>query len=552
MNPFIKIKLIAHVLRWRFTWSKKDLDYLPPVSGLSPKFITARAAARLIPDGATAFSCGFAGTARCSVFFWAIREAFEKDGHPRDLTWINVGAQGGRGKVPGTIEELGLPGLMRRYITGHLETTKAQLRLAEAGQLELHVLPQGVMTQLIAGQGAGRSGYSTTVGVGTRMDPRVGQGSPVLPDTATQFVEAEGDQLVYTMPPLQYVFLNAPYADAEGNIYFHHAASINENYPAVEAARANGGRVFVTVTSLIPKDEATISLPADQVDHIVVHPYNEQTASVRQRRFWPVFTPGARFDVKKEAAKLKYINNFLKITPRRSAVDDVMASMAADLLLEVTPEGAMANIGVGYPEEVARHVVERGNTKALHFTTEAGAYGGLPVPGIFFGAALGPEKLISSSEMFRLYQDQLGLAVLGFLQVDELGNVNAGKRGATVREYVGPGGFPDIANGAKIILFVGSWQAGAEYALQNGRIKVVKNGAPKFIKRVDEITFNAAEALKMGKQVFYVTHAGIFKLAPEGLKIWKPAPGIDIQRDILDACPANILPYPPSNPTETP
>ena len=51
-------------------------------------------------------SSGIAGNARCAVFFWAIRNCFLKTGHPQNLTWINIAAQGGRGKVPGTVEEI--------------------------------------------------------------------------------------------------------------------------------------------------------------------------------------------------------------------------------------------------------------------------------------------------------------------------------------------------------------------------------------------------------------------------------------------------------------
>ena len=543
MNIFDKIKLIVHILRWRFTWSKRNLDYLP--KGADPeKFAPARAVAALIPDGATVFSSGFAGNARCSVFFWAIRESFLKNGHPRDLTWINVGAQGGRGKVPGTIEELGLPGLMKCYITGHTETAKAQLRLAEAGQLELHTLPQGVMTHILEAQGRGEPDVRSETGVGTFLDPRTGRGSPVTQSASFQLVQTDGDRLRYAMPAPDIVLLNAPYADAEGNVYFYHASTLSENIPAAAAARANGGRVFVTVSAIIPKDEKRISLPAAAVDRIVVHPYNEQTASVRQKRYWPMFTPGSTVDFEKAARDLRFINAFLKITPVRGIADDALARLAAQLFVEEVPKGSMLNIGVGYPEEVARHLVLQGLGRDLLFTTEAGSYGGLPVSGIFFGAALAPEKLISSAEMFRLYEHGLGAAVLGFLQVDGKGNVNASKRGSRLSDYVGPGGLPDIAGGARTVIFVGSWQANARFDIADNALRIVRPGKPKFVAQVDEVTFSAQEALRQRKKVFYVTHVGVFRLVPEGLMLVKTAPGVDVRRDILDAVPARI-PLPP-------
>lgn len=532
MNILERIKLLFHIIRWRLTWSKKDLDCRPS-GAVSSKFITAREAASLIPDGAVCLSNGLAGNARCSVFFWAIRARFEQTGHPRDLTWVNVGAQGSRGKVPGTLEELGLPGLLRRYIAGHLETCKAQLRLADAGQLELYTLPQGVMSLLLEAQSRGERTLRSPVGIGAFIDPRVGNGGKLTPHAGGSYVSVAGDQLEYTLPALDFTFFNAPYADAEGNIYFHNASTITENLPSAAAVRANGGKVCVTVSAIIPKDEARIGLHAEQVDHIVLHPYNEQTASIRQRRYWPMFAAGGQVDFRQAARQIRFINNFLKITPVRTEVDFALARLAADVFERVMPERPMVNIGVGFPEEVARELVERGHYPRILFTTEAGAYGGLPCAGIFFSAAINPHHLESSSDMFRRYASgELDIAVLGFLQVDKKGNVNASKRGPRHLDYVGPGGFPDIADGAHTVLFVGAWMAHAAFSVRNGRLHIERPGIPKFVEQVDEITFNGAEALKRGKRVFYITNIGAFQLTETGLKLIAVMPGVEVERDI--------------------
>ncbi|MCB0564935.1 MAG: hypothetical protein KDD01_11215 [Phaeodactylibacter sp.] len=540
MTLLEKAALVFHILRWRFTWSKCDLDYFPKEQ-VSEKFITAREAALKIPDGACVTSSGMAGNARCSAFFWAIREAFEKTGHPRNLTWMNVGAQGSRGKVPGTVEELGLPGLMTRYIAGHLETTKAQLRLADEGQLELHTMAQGAMARLFEAQEQGETELRTEVGLATFLDPRVGDGSRVSPGAKDQFIRADGDALIYTLPRVKVALFNAPYADAEGNIYFHHASCLSENEYTARAARANGGIVMATVSAIISKEEQKIGMPAVKVDYIVVHPYNEQTASVRQYRYWPMFTPGRLVDTEKAAARLRFMNTLLKITPVRDEVGNAMARLAASIFAREVPKGSMVNIGVGFPEEVARNVVGQGLGKELTFTTEAGAYGGLPVPGVFFGAAINPEKLISSTEMFHLYLEKLGACVLGFLEVDEKGNVNASRRGPRMVDYVGPGGFPDIVYGAPVVIFIGTWMAGAEFKIQEERMRIIKPGKPKFVQAVSHITFSAREALRLGKKVFYVTNVGAFQLTRQGLQLDCVMPGIDLQRDILEACPAKLL-----------
>lgn len=201
----------------------------------------------------------------------------------------------------------------------------------------------------------------------------------------------------------------------------------------------------------------------------------------------------------------------------------------------------MINIGVGYPEELARVIISQGLGERYTFTTEAGAYGGLPAPGIFFGAAVNPEKLISSTEMFRLYQEKLGAAVLGFLQVDSEGNVNATHRGKRILDMVGPGGFPDIARAARRVFFIGAWMDHARYRIESERLLLEQAGKPKFVNQVDQITFSAREALRLGKEVYYITHTGAFQLTESGIRLLCLMPGIDLQRDVLQVSTARIL-----------
>jgi propionate CoA-transferase len=542
MTRIERMKLLAHIVRWRLTWSRHDATYRPAELA-SPKFVSAQQAAARIADKSTVLSCGMAGNARCSIFFWAIRERFLRENHPRGLTWVNVGAQGGRGKAPGTVEELALVGLIQRYITGHLETAKALLRLADAGQVELYTLPQGQMAQLLAGQGRGETSQRATVGLGTFLDPRRGRGSAVTPNATNDYISADGDALIYRLPLIEVCLFNAPYADSEGNIYFRDAATITENVPGAAAARRNGGLVMAAVSSIVPKDERTISLRADQVDCIVVNPRNEQTGSVPQRRFWPMFTVGAQVDEADAVERLKFANKVLRITPVRSAADDALARLAAALFVRVVPPGGIVNVGVGFPEEVARVVIGQGLGHRYTFTTETGVYGGLPAPGIFFGAAINPTRMEPSSWMFDLYAERLAVAVLGFLQVDAAGNVNVSKRGPRMVDYVGPGGFPDIAAGAKTVIFVGSWMADAKFTVDKGAMQIKQRGKPKFVGAVDEITLSGAEALRQGKQIYFVTQVGVMQLTAQGLTLMEVMPGIDITRDILsNQAPRIVLP----------
>jgi len=539
VNFLDKAQLIAHMLRWRLTWDRRDTAYVP-AEPLSEKFRSARAAAELIPDGACVISCGFAGNARCSIFFWAVRDRYEQTGKPGGLTWISVGAQGGRGRVPGTVEEVGLDGLVTRYISGHSETAKSLLRLADAGRMELHALPQGEMTQAIEAQSRGEPDVRSRVGLGTFLDPRVGRGSPVTPGAQAQFAHADGDEIAYSLPHIDVAIINAPYADRDGNVYFRNAATISENVEAANAARHNGGRVLVAVSGLIERDEKVIGLPADAVDIVVINPRNEQTASVAQSEYWPMFTAGANVDEREAMARLRFINKVLGITPRRNQVDEALARLGAATFVENVQAGATVNVGVGLSEEVCRVLYESRVHERITFTTESGPYGGLPAPGVFFGAAVDPLRLESSAWMFRHYREHLDAALLGFLQLDSAGNINLSNRGPRMLDYVGPGGAPSIIDGAKTVLFAGRWMQGAKVSIRGDRLRLEKPGEPKLRGLVDEVTFNGRVGLELGKKVFYVTDLALLELTEAGLTLRAVMPGIDIRRDLLANSRADI------------
>jgi propionate CoA-transferase len=546
VNALTKARLLINILRWRLTWDVRDTDYRPK-NLKNPKFVTAHEAVKMIRDGATVLSSGMAGNSRCSIFFWALREVFEQTGRPRDLTWVTVGAQGSRGMVPGTMEELALPGLVTRWIGGHLETVKAFLKLADDGQCELHAMPQGVETFLFEAQANGGDSILTDVGVGTVLDPRVGRGTPIFASGAkTNFVQAEEDQLRYWMPPIDYSLFVAPYADAEGNLYMQHACLETEAWEGSRAARRNGGKALASVSAIIEKDEKNIWMPAEMVDAIVVNPRSEQTGGVPQYRYWPMFTRGAGVEVKEAVEELKFVNRILGITPVRSAADLAVGRLAASLFVRVAHQGALVNIGVGLPEEVCRLVYEGGLSDDITFFTETGVVGGLPTPGIFFGAAINPKKIITSTAVFHRAYEKLDVTVLGFLQVDCEGNVNVAKRGEGAINYVGAGGFPDLTHVAKNIIFVGTWMANAKMTIVNGALKIAAPGKPKFVGRVDEINFNGRKALERGQNVHYVTNVGVFRLTERGMELVQVMPGVDIERDILRGCPMKFV-LPPND-----
>ena len=100
---------------------------------------------------------------------------------------------------------------------------------------------------------------------------------------------------------------------------------------------------------------------------------------------------------------------------------------------------------------------------------------------------------------------------------------------------VGPGGFIEIAQNAKKVVFCGTFDAqGAKVSWSEGRLTIVQPGkVRKFVNHVERITFAADYARKHGQEVLYITERAVFRLRAEGMELIEVAPGIDIERDIL-------------------
>ena len=393
------------------------------------------------------------------------------------------------------------------------------LALAQTGELELHTLPQGELALLIEAQGEGAHAIVSDVGLGTFLDPRVGPGSAVTAGASIQLVRAVGaDRLEYLLPPLDLHVFNAPQADREGNIYVDGAALLTEIHDGARAVHANGGLVIACVADLIEPDPPRAYVPAEWVDAIVVNPRNEQLVPVPQRHPWRMFEQGASVDVAAAEADVHFVNKLLGLTPRRTAVDRALARAGAMIAASELRRGAIVNIGVGLPEEVGRVLHDAGVADDIVLTTEAGAVGGVPTSGLFFGGAINPRELISSAQMFHRYAERLDLACVGMLEVDRHGNINVSRRGSEVTDYVGPGGFPDITHHARTVVFVGSFAHGERIEFDGASLRVTRQGQPKLLEAVREITFSGEQAQRRGQHVHYVTTRGILRLGEHGLE----------------------------------
>ena len=117
-------------------------------------------------------------------------------------------------------------------------------------------------------------------------------------------------------------------------------------------------------------------------------------------------------------------------------------------------------------------------------------------------------------------------------QTDREGNVNVSKFGP---KLAGAGGFINISQCAKTLVFVGTFTAGKPASRSRTAVSTSsKTGrAAKFVDQVEHRTYSGAYAAAKGQPVLYVTERCVFRLRPDGLELIEIAPGVDLERDIL-------------------
>jgi len=483
------------------------------------KIVSADEAVRVIRSGDTVALDGVMGGGAPEELIIALEKRFLESGEPRGLTLMYASGIGD-GKDKG-VNRIAKEGLLKRVIAGHWGLTPKMQKLAVNGKIEAYNLPQGIMAHMFRDTAGRKPRTISSVGIGTFVDPRLGGGkiNDLTKEDLVEVVSFDGiEYLAYRTMPIQVAFLRGTTADMDGNITMEREAMTLEVLPIAMAAKNSGGIVVVQVERIAERsalNARNVKIPGVLVDCVVV---------ARPENHWQTY--GSQYN---PAFSCEFKVPTASVDPLPMDDRKIIARRAA---FELRPN-MVVNLGIGMPEGVASVANEEGIFDFLTLTAEAGSIGGIPSGGQNFGAATNMDCMLDMHFQFDFYDGGgLDLACLGLAQMDRHGNVNVSRFGPRL---AGCGGFINISQNAKKMVFIGTFTAGGtKVAADDGKIRILKEGGvKKFVNEVEQVTFSGKTARMNNLDVIFITERCVFTLTDEGVELTEIAPGADLQNDIL-------------------
>lgn len=487
------------------------------------KVISLEEAIALIKDGDCIATSGICMEGVPEEILAGIEKSFLETGKPANLHAIFAAGQGCWDDEHGW-QHMAHEGLVTHVIAGHYGTCKSFGKLVEEEKAVGYNLPQGVIVDLFHEAVKGMPMHITKLGLKTFVDPRI-EGGKVNKlakeaEDIVKVVEIDGEEyLSYKTPKIDVAIVRGTTADAFGNISFEEEALPIDMRVLAMAAHACGGKVIVQVKYTCDRLMTDkVAIPGIFVDAVVVSREPEKSHRQTQQYFYQPSISGHTFVATDAIPEMAFDTR--KLISRRAA-------------MELTP-GAVINLGVGMPEGIANIAAEEGVSDLITMTSESGAVAGVPMGGQSFGAVQNAWAVVEQEVQFDFYDGGgLDVCYLGLAEADRVGNVNVSHFGTNV---TGCGGFINISQTTQNLVYCGTFTAGGlKEKIEDGKLVILQEGrSKKFINEVQQITFSGEYGAEVGQNVLYITERAVFKLVPGGLKLLEVAPGVDLQKDILD------------------
>ncbi|HEV3043125.1 MAG TPA: acyl CoA:acetate/3-ketoacid CoA transferase [Roseiarcus sp.] len=493
-----------------------------------PRILSPDEAARLIPDGAVVTVSSSSGLGCPDATLAAIGRRFEVEGHPRSLTTLHPIAAGDMWGIAG-IDHLAKNGLLARILAGSYPSGPSRAeppkiwRMVTEDRIPAYNVPSGILFDMHREAAAKRPGVLTKIGMDTFVDPTqegCAMNAKAAAAPIVERLEFAGDEWLFfpTIAP-DVAIIRATTADERGNLSYEHEGGYLGPLDQALAVRNNGGLVIAQVKRLAKAGTLKpqhVFVPGILIDAIVVAPDQMQTTQT-------VYEPAISGEIFRPLSSFE-IPAF--------GVGKVIARRVAQELRS----GDAVNIGFGISANVPRILIEEGQHGAVTWVIEQGAVGGVPLLDFQFGCASNAEAIMPSPYQFTYFQGAgFDCSLLSFLEIDKDGSVNVSKLGSRPHVTAGAGGFVDITARAKKIVFSGYFTAGANLAILKDALAIEKEGKiKKLVEKVEQVSFSGSRAKSQGQDVVYVTERCVMRLLQSGVTVTEIAPGVDLQRDILD------------------